>query len=168
MNGGFEFSCFTSKIGCLVVFWERNIDGYFIARFMADQLFFKARDKWIWAEFQTIVLGRTAVKFFAINGADVINHNGITIFSCLVVFNHEFGLLFAALFQFSVNVVVRYFNVLLRHFNALVLAKFNFWLNRYVSLDHPRLAFVHGLNVNFWLVNRVNTGFLNRCFISIW
>ena len=123
----FEFCFFAFERIDEVGFREGDLDFYVIARFMAFELFFKARDEALGADFQRIGLAFAAFERFAVYEAFEVDDSVVAFgkdsaFFCLF----EACALFSCFFQFSFDLCIGNFRFFMGCFEAFVFAQFYF------------------------------------------
>ena len=123
----FEFCFFAFESIDEVGFREGDLDFYVIACFMAFELFFKARDEALGADFQRIGLAFAAFERFAVYEAFEVDDSVVAFgkdsaFFCLF----EACALFSCFLQFSFDLCIGNFRFFMGCFEAFVFAQFYF------------------------------------------
>ena len=164
MNLTLEHCCLALKLLCMVILGESYVNFKILADFLACNLFLKTGDKVTAAENKAVVLTLAAFKTLTVNVSVKVKVNLIAHFT-----NAFFGCCNACriilhLFNFGVNILVRYIIALFFSRYTLIITEFNLRSYGNKRTEYKVFALFKLNYINLGHFNGVNLC-LRHCFI---
>ena len=149
-----KFRVFAGEFLHEIFFRELYFDRHFIARFVADELFFKARNEAAGTDFERIGFAFAAVKRFAVDRAFEVDHRQIAVRQFRAFGNGQFGMLFGNGFQLFVDHFIGDFLMFMFDVQFFVVAQFDFRFFDEGGFEFHVLAFFKLFYVDIGAGNR--------------